>query len=512
MTLLYEKRAEHYQESASVLYEYMCDKLQDNDYPFYYIIDKDSPEAMRVPLKYRSHLVWKNSFRHYVLFFMCTVFIGTEQPGNAIDPYPWSPLARLKLSQKDYRFVFLQHGVYYMYGLGPQVAFMYKGKGFPRYGKIVCSSAVEAKHFTDFANFDRSDLFVCGIPKFDRATRSPGADKIVIMPTYRKWEVNLCKSNPTNSTYYQFVHSIVTHIPNSLHDKIVFLPHPVVAGFFNDTDLGHYIPEDAVYDEVLKEARLLITDWSSISYDAFYRGSNVVFCWEDKDECIERFGTRLMLNQENVFGDVSYSFDDLQDLVAKNYNCEQDSGYIERFRRIVEFHDGRNTNRVYKALRREGYLSPTGERDIAECEIKGVTKKLYDGGPRELKTLEVYDGDRHLVAGRDYGITYTNNIGPGIATVTIEGIGSYKGAATREYLIRVSAREFDVFGLHDMKYTGEPVLVSIECRYGGRILKEGSEYVLKYRDNVDCGVATVRVCGRGIEFGGEKDLYYRIVK
>ena len=54
---------------------------------------------------------------------------------------------------------------------------------------------------------------------------------------------------------------------------------------------------DVKYDDILKHTKLLITDYSSIAYDAFYRGCNVIFYWEELQECLEAYGpsTKLMI-------------------------------------------------------------------------------------------------------------------------------------------------------------------------------------------------------------------------
>ena len=72
---------------------------------------------------------------------------------------------------------------------------------------------------------------------------------------------------------------IYNAVPDDLKDKVIILPHPLIIN-----ELKH-IPESvsskimlsARYDDLLKQAKLLITDYSSIAYDAFYRGARVIF-------------------------------------------------------------------------------------------------------------------------------------------------------------------------------------------------------------------------------------------
>ena len=98
----------------------------------------------------------------------------------------------------------------------------------------------------------------------------------------------------------------------------------------------------------------MITDYSSIAYDAFYRGANVVFYWEEMEECMEHYGgdTRLMLSEDLAFGLCCYCQEDLRKAVGSLYGSPQKRLYRQRFGRIVEHHDGKNTERLIAELRR----------------------------------------------------------------------------------------------------------------------------------------------------------------
>ncbi len=106
------------------------------------------------------------------------------------------------------------------------------------------------------------------------------------------------------------------------------------------------------YDRVLRDCSLLITDYSSIAYDAFYRGANVVFYWKDKDECMQHYGegTYLMLNEDNVFGEVCMDEEEITKAIESLYDKPQRAADRERYGKLVEFHDGRNSERILERL------------------------------------------------------------------------------------------------------------------------------------------------------------------
>ena len=176
------------------------------------------------------------------------------------------------------------------------------------------------------------------------------------MPTWRPWDYNLARISPEESGYFRFVSSIAERIPEEYKDNLVILPHPLIKDAFVNTTLERYVTTEGSYDDILKETELLITDYSSIAYDAFYRGAKVIFCWEEMEYCMEQYGGYLKLNEENVFGDVSRNYEDIPELIRSNYLLPQRPEYLERFKSLVEFHDGKNTARLIEALSKDNIV------------------------------------------------------------------------------------------------------------------------------------------------------------
>ena len=349
--LLYEKNSSKYEESASVVFEELVEKGYKNAR---FIITRDYEFLDRVPEKYRKNLVWKYSFEHYLLFFKCRTFIGTEALVHAIDLKTFNPFALKKISSKNLNYVFLQHGVMYMVSLDSESRKMFKRKSLRGKYRVVVSSQAEADHFTTLGRHREDDLYICGLPKFDRNTHNPNADKIVIMPTWRPWEINEARTDFLETPYFKMIMRIYNAVPQELKSKVIILPHPLIVNELSklSANLSDKIVLDARYDDILKETAVLITDYSSIAYDAFYRGVNVMFWWEEKDYCMQSYGasTKLMLNEENVFGDTFLCADGFAEALTRNYRENQSELYKERYSHLVEFHDSKNTERLISFL------------------------------------------------------------------------------------------------------------------------------------------------------------------
>ena len=150
---------------------------------------------------------------------------------------------------------------------------------------------------------------------------------------------------------------IYKSVPKDLRDKVIILPHPLIVNELNhiDGEIAQKVTLGVRYDDILKQARVLITDYSSIAYDAFYRGTRVIFYWEEKDYCMSQYGpsTKLMLNEENVYGDYFYNTDGLMESIKDNYDNPQSAENIKKYREIVTYHDGKNTERLLKFLKKD---------------------------------------------------------------------------------------------------------------------------------------------------------------
>lgn len=357
MILLFEKDSEKYEESASVLYEKLIDMGYKN---VYFIFNKKNMKLYNVNPKYQSKLIQKGNFKHYLYFFKCKKFIGTESLSHSVELRIANKYISKKLHEEDIIFIFLQHGVMYMISLDADMRkhFNYTNK---KMYKVVVSSELEAQHFVELGHFNREDLYLTGLPKYDKNVWDKAADKIVIMLTWRRWEYNAIRENFEQSNYYKLMLKIFNAVPENLKNKVVILPHPLLLNLIKNKEfaLKKYIPENFVYDDILKRTKLLITDYSSISYDAFYRGSNIIFYWEEKDYCLLKYGknAKLMLDEKLAFGDVFYNEKNLTTAILKNYEGKQKKIHQNRYKKIVEFSDNKNTERLIDFLIKDGILN-----------------------------------------------------------------------------------------------------------------------------------------------------------
>lgn len=67
---------------------------------------------------------------------------------------------------------------------------------------------------------------------------------------------------------------------------------------------------------------------------------------------------------------------------------------------------------------------------------------------------------------------------------------------------------FWVYGIHDADYTGKAITFNnLEVYYQDNLLTAGSDYTVKYKDNVNVGTATVTITGKGVYSGSFTDSF-----
>lgn len=149
---------------------------------------------------------------------------------------------------------------------------------------------------------------------------------------------------------------------------------------------------------------------------------------------------------------------------------------------------------------------------------KALTKKMiclkkkyaYEG--KAIKGNEtVKDGKEVLDSGKDYKASYQNNKNLGKATITIKGIGNYKGTKKVSYtIVKRSVRLATCHYKKTRSYTGRWVKPNVTLKVGKVKLKKNRDYTLVYRNNLQIGKASVVIRGMG-NFTGKKTITFKIV-
>ena len=146
--------------------------------------------------------------------------------------------------------------------------------------------------------------------------------------------------------------------------------------------------------------------------------------------------------------------------------------------------------------------SGTGEFQIEPASltgatVSGISDAAYTGKPIEPDPIVKLSGVT-LKEGKDYTVSYSNNIEIGTADVNIVGKGNYKGTRTTSFRIGQATLEDAVISkIPDMTYTGKDIEPDPVVKLSGTTLAEGQDYEVSYSENVNAGTAKVTVEGKG---------------
>lgn len=93
----------------------------------------------------------------------------------------------------------------------------------------------------------------------------------------------------------------------------------------------------------------------------------------------------------------------------------------------------------------------------------------------------------------EFIITASNNIRPGVATLTITGRGNnFTGTIIKNYKIKANLSAYgSIASIEDQVYTGYQITPHVTLTCGGNLLNQGRDYTLTYLNNTAVGKATV---------------------
>ena len=153
------------------------------------------------------------------------------------------------------------------------------------------------------------------------------------------------------------------------------------------------------------------------------------------------------------------------------------------------------------------YISDTSISD-ANVYIPGTY--TYTGSEIKPKPTVTLNGIT-LTEGTDYSVSYVNNKNAGKGTVYIYGCNGYYGSVSTAFDIAPKAvSQLTVNAIDTQAYTGKAVCPKPKVYGDGKLLTNGSDYVLTYSDNKNIGTAKCTVTPKGNYVGTQKTVTFKI--
>lgn len=357
-----------------LVYEKFCTMAQDNGYYFfkycmendieaklgvhiYYVIDRDSPDVEKLS-KYKDNIVYFMSFTHKMYMLAAKVFIGTDTKKHL---YAW----RMRMSILGHIFrkkplIFLQHGVLAL----KRVEGIY-GKG--RIGDcsvFIVSSDDEKKIVAKEFGYSDDEIAITGLARWDvLEDKSKDKNEILMMPTWRNWLEDITLEEFKNSDYYINYTNVLksNKLANILESKnliLNFYIHPkfrdYIQGFDMQSNRIRIIPFGSEQlNELIMRCKMLITDYSSVSWDIFYQDKPTIFYQFDLKQYNEASGSYIDMETQ-IFGDRVETYDGMLELLEQY--ADDDFAMKQKYSMLrqeyLKYIDHDNSKRICEYIRK----------------------------------------------------------------------------------------------------------------------------------------------------------------
>ncbi len=138
------------------------------------------------------------------------------------------------------------------------------------------------------------------------------------------------------------------------------------------------------------------------------------------------------------------------------------------------------------------------------------TSYVYDGTYKK-PTATVTFGGKVLQEGKDYTISYRNNLNVGVTTVIATGMGDYTGYTSKNFTITKRALAGGTVSVaSSVSFTGSNITPSVTVKVAGRTLTSDTDYTVSYSNNKNVGTSNVYVYGKG-NYSGSLSAKFDIV-
>ncbi|WP_446664710.1 CDP-glycerol glycerophosphotransferase family protein [Flexivirga sp. B27] len=350
-------------DNGEYLYEYL--RTERPDINAWFVVKKGTPEWDR--LRERGfRLIGYRSLEHQLALQRAAVVASSQLDVEAIVPVPLDFYPQKK---RPWRFVYLQHGV-----LQHNLAHWFNGKDID----LLTTASVD-EHESIVADegsyrLTSDSVVLTGFPRHDvvleAAAKHPYDERrmVLIAPTWRN-DLFLPKPSfaarralraPFLETDYGrnwmglLEHPALRRLAEE-GAQIVYLPHPNFRGSTPGvTYPDHVTVIESTPDihELMSQARVTVTDYSSIFFDAALADSRIVYFQFDREAFLSGSHTYLpgyWDYEEHGFGPIATELEDAVRLTTEGYSVPTQDWpqlYRDRIARTLPLADGKSAARI----------------------------------------------------------------------------------------------------------------------------------------------------------------------
>lgn len=337
---------------------------RDNGYHFFKYLVNNHPEVKCFYAIHKKSSDYKNvsqfnnvlefgSFKHIFFFTCARAKISSQMFGYAPNKYYLKFMQKHHLQGKN---IGLKHGIFK--NIHPNYF-----KENSHLDLIICGAKPEFEFVKTNFGYKESEVAYCGLARFDNLYNCEIKNQILIMPTFRIPLSCLSDEEFVTTDYFKKWNELLRELdkhPLLQNDyKVVFYLHAVFQKYihlFKDVYKNILIASFDKYDiqTLLKESKVLITDFSSVFFDFSYMRKPTIFYQFDEDFYNENHYQKGYFDYRlDGFGKVSTNeqqcIDELDNILRND--CKIDDTFGKKIDLFFTLpNDQKNCERIYKEI------------------------------------------------------------------------------------------------------------------------------------------------------------------
>jgi len=357
---LFSERGNEANDNAYHLFKYIRENYP--EIPVYYLINKENEIDFRKIEKLGNQIDY-GSKHHKIAYLKASILLSSLLPAQ-INLWPIYIYKKLKkyLHQK---YVFLQHGIIYN-DLSQQL----QKKNF-NIDIFITGAKPEYDYITKYFGYDGGEVKYTGLARFDALHNVKPKKMILCMPTWRadvcqpSWikERRINDSAFLQSEYYKRYQNLINskELVSFLEQvgyEFIFYPHYEVQQYLKyfSSNSKHVViasKEDYDVQTLLKDAKLLITDFSSVFFDfAYMKKPSVFYQFDEENFHGKHYKKGYFDYRRHGFGEVCKDEGLVLEAIKRSYDneFELEDTYLNRLEKFFPKNDTRNCERIYDEI------------------------------------------------------------------------------------------------------------------------------------------------------------------
>ncbi len=337
-------------DNGYTFFKYVMDKEKKQD--VYYVVKRDSIYYEKLK-EYSKNILYQNSLKHNIYTIAATKYISS-QIGSGL-PFPQIVFNLQKTFIYRFKSIFLQHGI-----TQNRVQCLLPNES--KVDMFCCAAKDEYNFVTKELCYNEEQVKKTGFCRFDwLKDESEKYNKILMMFTWRKQFENN-EEEFVKSDYYLTIQGLLNNerlinfLENQklelcvcLHDNMMqykdkFMPSSNRITIVDKTQKS--------IQELLRECKYLITDYSSIAFDFAYMKKPLQYFQFDYEEFREKHLKEGYWKYDDGFGKVTTTVEECVNELIKSHenNFAVEQKYIEKSKDFYIFSDDKSSQRTYEEI------------------------------------------------------------------------------------------------------------------------------------------------------------------